>query len=235
MDNRPVKKPRPGRAAFKDLMRPRERAAACVYLLLHVGVLPIALPFLLPGLAALDLNAAYYAIGVAFAVFLCRDFLRAGFDAALDNRRAFVLALLSAYVLEMGLTLIVSSLFQLLGLDASSPNNGAVMSMAPEGFYRLLAMTAVMAPVVEETLFRGLLFGALYRYSRVLAWITSAAAFSLYHVWQYAVYDPALLVTALLYLPASLALNWCYLTSGSIWAPILYHSLTNVFAVCVLA
>ena len=163
---------------------------------------------------------------------------RAGFDAALDRLGTFVLAILTAYLLEMALSMVISSLIVALNLGlGSSPNNDAFVSMIPEGRSRIIAMTVFMAPIVEEVLFRGLVFGALQRRSRALAWVVSVLAFSLYHVWQYVVeaQSAAMLLYALLYIPASMSFNWCYERSGSIWAPIVYHMLSNAISMSLLA
>ena len=80
----------------------------------------------------------------------------------------------------------------------------------------------------------GLAFGALRSRNRAAAWIVSVLLFSFYHVWQYAVIDPLYLLTAVLYIPASIALNWSYERSGSIWAPIFYHMLTNAVGISAL-
>ena len=116
----------------------------------------------------------------------------------------------------------------------TSPNNEAITAMAPEGMNKLTAMTVFMAPIVEEILFRGLAFGVLRSRNRAAAWIVSVLLFSFYHVWQYAVIDPLYLLTAVLYIPASIALNWSYERSGSIWAPIFYHMLTNAVGISAL-
>lgn len=232
-ENRPES---PFNPRFADPMRPGERVAALIYFPIHVFALPLLLPRVsqfFPQLSTVDVNLVYYIIGFAYTLILCRRFLRAGFDAALDRPGLFFTAMLTAFVLEIALSMIVSSLAVIIGVD-SSPNNEAFVAMAPGGRGKLTAMSVFMAPVVEEILFRGLAFGALHRRSRAAAWIVSALAFSVYHVWQYALLDPALLAAAVLYLPASLALNWAYERSGSIWAPIAYHMLTNAIGMSAL-
>ena len=238
MENRPTI---PNRTGFADLMRPGERIAALVYLPIHVFALPLLLPYLVyavPDITAVDINLTYYVIGFVYVLALCWRFLRAGFDAALDRLGTFVLAILTAYLLEMALSMVISSLIVALNLGlGSSPNNDAFVSMIPEGRSRIIAMTVFMAPIVEEVLFRGLVFGALQRRSRALAWVVSVLAFSLYHVWQYVVeaQSAAMLLYALLYIPSSMSFNWCYERSGSIWAPIVYHMLSNAISMSLLA
>lgn len=160
MENRPTI---PNRTGFADLMRPGERIAALVYLPIHVFALPLLLPYLVyavPDITAVDINLTYYVIGFVYVLALCWRFLRAGFDAALDRLGTFVLAILTAYLLEMALSMVISSLIVALNLGlGSSPNNDAFVSMIPEGRSKIIAMTVFMAPIVEEVLFRGLEIG----------------------------------------------------------------------------
>ena len=88
-------------------------------------------------------------------------------------------------------------------------------------------IVVILIPVVEEVLFRGLLFGALRKRSRTAAWLASAVLFAVYSVWTFAVAygDVRYLILALQYLPMSLALTWCYDRGGSIWSPILLHAI----------
>lgn len=88
-----------------------------------------------------------------------------------------------------------------------------------------VAILVLLTPVVEETLFRGLLFGSLRRYSRPLAYVLSVLLFALYSVWQYAFVcgDPRYLLLAVQYLPAGLAFTWCYDQGGSVWSAIFLH------------
>lgn len=221
----------PRNDTFRDLMRPAERIAALIYLPIHIVALPMVLPYLAylsPQLSAVDINLIYYLTGFAYMLILCWRFLHASFNAALDAIGRFLMAILTAYLLELALSMILSSLLVVLGgADIYSPNNETITQMAPEGYNKLIAMTVFMAPIVEEILFRGLIFGSLRRRNRLAAWIVSVAIFSLYHIWQYAIDDPIYLISAVLYIPGSISLNWCYERSGSIWAPILYHMLTN--------
>ena len=94
-------------------------------------------------------------------------------------------------------------------------------------------MAVILAPIVEESLFRAGIFGLLRRKSRFLAYALSVLAFGLYHVWQNALYDPRQLIVLLQYIPSSLALAWAYERTDSIWSSIFLHMLTN--AVSVLA
>lgn len=238
MDNRPV--PRPD---FENLMTRGELIAAAIYLPIHVVCLPFAVEWLagvLPSMRDLtnaQLNVFCYGLGLAFMLIALHGFLRRNFDAALDAKGRWFIGILSGYALNVGLSFLLSSLLILLRFNiGASPNNQAVMAEAATQFGRIAVVTIVMAPMVEEPLFRGLIFGCLRPRSRILAYFVSAFAFALYHVWQY-IYvsgDFSLLVYCVLYLPASFGLAWAYERGGSIWSSIALHAGMNALSVFVL-
>ena len=72
-------------------------------------------------------------------------------------------------------------MFSILGDSFSNPNNAAVTGLAEKSPRAVLALTVLIAPIVEEILFRGIVFGALRPKHRVLAFTASIALFGLYH------------------------------------------------------
>ena len=96
----------------------------------------------------------------------------------------------------------------------------------------MLAISVIFAPIVEEALFRGVLFQSIRRHSRVWAYIASLAVFGIYHTWQFAVVyqDPVYLLYSLQYIPITFALTWSYEKSGSLWVPIFFHASNNYLA-----
>lgn len=239
MENRPLNS-----TGFTNLMTRGEMIAAAVYLPIHVVGIPFGLGWLaeaLPWLYTLSntqLNVICYGLGLAFVLIGLRGFLRRSFDAALDAKGRFLLSVLGGYAVDIALSFVVSALILILGIElGASPNNEAVMAESATEMGRIAVVTIVMAPMVEEPLFRGLLFGGIRPRSRVLAYVVSALAFALYHVWQY-VYvsgDFSLLVYCLSYLPASFALAWAYERGGGIWSSIALHALMNGLSVYVLS
>ena len=97
-------------------------------------------------------------------------------------------------------------------------------------------VTIILAPIIEETLVRGLVFGSLHRTSRWLAYIVSCFLFVFMHNWQYFALYPAgsVLLSCVPYIPAAVALGWVYEKSSTIWAPITLHALINAMSVGVL-
>ena len=103
---------------------------------------------------------------------------------------------------------------------------------------RMTALIVVLlAPFVEEVLFRGLVFGCLKEKSRIFAYLLSCALFALLHVWTAAVsnWDLGYLILMLQYLVPGLVFAWAYEHSGTLWTSILIHALVNALSLFTIA
>lgn len=226
---------------FENAMTRTQTVLGWVYFALHIIGIPLLLSLWAqfaenaPGDAVM--NGVYYGIGLAFTLTVMLRFLRAGFDTLLDNLPRCVLALVAAVALDYCLSFAVTAVLLLLQEASQTPNNKAVMSLAGENYGLMRALAVFIAPLVEETLFRGVVFGSLRGRSRALAYIVSVALFSLCHVWQYALaaLDWRELLYAVQYIPVSFALAWCYERSGTIWTPIFMHMGINALSFAVLS
>lgn len=145
----------------------------------------------------------------------------------------FVQAVILAAVLYYALYYAVTWLYTLLKIAPRYANNDAIMTMLLEHRIPILICTCALTPVVEECIYRGLLFGVLREKNRILAYVVSMLVFALIHVWQaigdFGLWNAALALIT--YLPAGLALAWAYEKGGTIWASILTHAIIN-FVVC---
>lgn len=209
-----------------------------VYLPVHIFVLPLLLPMILMGLGVTDLgtvNLVYYAISFVLCLGVFWGFLRRDFDPLVDRLVHCVLTFLMALGLDYVLSLGVNALVLAITGGVDNPNDAAIMDIALESSGAIKAVAVFMAPVVEELLFRGVVFGGVYRRSRVLAYVISVLMFSVYHVWQYVAVsgDLGMLVYVLQYLPISFVLAWSYERSGSIWVPIGFHMVINSLSFAV--
>ena len=161
MENRPI----PDLYGFTNHMSHGEIIAAAIYLPIHVVGLPFGLAWLvglIPALAQLsdtELNMLYYGLGLVYVLIALRGFLRRSFDVALDHKGRLLLGALGGYAVNIGASFVISALLLIFGLELGmSPNNQAIMTEAAVDYRRMAVMVIVMAPVVEEPLFRGLLF-----------------------------------------------------------------------------
>ena len=130
----------------------------------------------------------------------------------------------------------VSNLILWLAPGYANANDGAIMSMASENYPLVMLGVVVLVPVVEETLYRGLLFGRLYAKNKILGYAVSVVVFSAVHIVGYlSSYTPLELALSFLqYVPAGLTLAWAYTQADTIWAPVLMHMTINLISVIVL-
>ena len=226
---------------MNDRLSRGEAIGLILLLALHTVVLPLGIGIasvFSPRLAASGAwaNFLYYSISFALTFLVGGRFLRRSFDSLADNISAAVKCILLSFVLYYALTFAVTALMSLIPfLQEGNPNQSAVADFVELEKGPMIAAVVFMAPVVEEVIFRGCVFCGLYRKSRVAAYLLSIAAFSLYHVWQFALLeDVRMLLYALQYIPASFVLCRLYEKSGTIWAGIFFHMVINGIAVAVV-
>ena len=160
----------------------------------------------------------YHLVSVMLVFIMFWGFLKHGFDILLDwipeNLFAVSIGLVGGILLSLLVGLVPTPVENPLLLDYPQQ-----LQYSP---YTTMMILLVLKPIVEEVLFRGLLFGSLRQHSRVFAYAVSVLAFGLFSVWQFAFVFGDLRYLALLiqYIPMALALSWCYDTGGSIWSVI---------------
>ena len=198
-----------------------EAIAGWCYLPFYLVLLSAGIQYLAAALhvslTALTINIIYFSINLLFVLLVFWNFVQ---------------ALILGFALYYAGTWAVQALEHLLAGQVTIYNNVTVNELIFENRYVMLAVSVVFAPVIEETLVRGVVFGTIRPASRVLAYIVSALLFTLMHNWQYFGLYPALsiLLSCLPYIPASVALAWVYEKGGTIWAPITLHALINAMS-----
>lgn len=172
-----------------------------------------------------EANVIYYALLFALTLLVFWSFLRQDFMDLLD----WLPENLFGVAVGLAGTLLLRYLLNLLPFPAADPAPGQYALQLAVSPAPTLVLTLVLIPVVEECLFRGLVFGSLRRYSRPLAWGVSVPGYALACVWRYALEmgDPRYLLLAALYLPLSAALTWCYDNGGSVWGAVVLHAAVN--------
>jgi len=211
------------------------REALCVLLLmlLHVFAFPqlvgLLYPYASQYLSDPMQNFAYYALSTVLTLVLMRGFLRRQFDNLCDNYLLGIYAFFSGAAVYIFSTMAVVFFTSAFKITVNNPNDALITGLAAADRAPTAAMSIFLAPIVEETIFRGGVFGMLGKKSRAAAYAVSILLFSLYHVWQFVFLyrDPSYLLYALQYLPASFVLCWCYERSGSLWVSVLFHMCIN--------
>lgn len=216
-------------------MSRKELTAGLIFLAVYIFALPVLVPLIgksvFPKAESATLTVVYYLISFIAVLALFKRYLLLNFRrlTRAPSRVFFTLVLsIAAYFV---FTLAVS-LFVSMFNGSVNPNDAGIAEEAATGRRAILASAILLGPLVEETLFRGAIFGTLVKKNRLLAYAVSYLVFASYHLWQYALADfsPALLLNLLDYLPASLALGICFEKSGTVWAPMFLHAAINAAA-----
>lgn len=221
---------------FENKMTFWEKAAAAFYLPVHVFIFPVLIHAYAYAtgyaMSEVTANTIYYGAGIIFVFVFMWKFLRKSFDVMLDDIGRSASSLGLAVIFDLSFSYMAAFLVLAIMGDLDNPNSESIDAIANINFNAMFGIAVFMAPIVEEILFRGLIFGSLRRRSRILAYVVCTLVFSLYHVWQFAAVslDATYLVYALQYVPVTIALCWCYERSGSIWVPIFMHMLRNAIS-----
>ena len=92
----------------------------------------------------------------------------------------------------------------------------------------------ILIPAAEEILFRGLLFGSLFRRNRLLAYVISTGLFAFLPALGLIGHYPAdyIVLNVLQYVPLGLILGWVYTCTETIITPIVLRMLLHTLAIC---
>jgi hypothetical protein len=122
--------------------------------------------------------------------------------------------------------LVVSVAVSQLG-EAEGVKQAMDVARTPRLFVVSLIVMALLAPLVEEAVFRGLLYGWLAgRWGTTIAWLISSVLFAAAHV------EPT---HALLVLPLGLWFGWLRQRTDSLWPSLVAHVVNNGIAVTAAA
>ena len=218
----------------------QEKILGVLYLLFQQFLLPWLLSYLLGllpfNVSSAVLNLLYFLINFIMVLWIFSSFLKRSWNAVPKQILRILGISLVAFALYWVSNMALSALYSLIAPSFSNLNDASVAMLAGTNIYIMALGTVVLVPIVEEVLFRGVLFGAFPSRWRVAAYIVSATAFALVHVLGY-IGGADLLTLALCflqYIPAGLCLAWAYDASGSIFAPVLIHTVINALGILSL-
>ena len=220
---------------FTSALTKKETVFCTLALILHIALLPFLLGLAFErGLVGEETaNFTIYALMAVYTVVFMWGFLRREFDALADHLAFNVFEVITGYAGLIFFNLAINSLL-LIFFDLDNPNTDSVNEMIVTGSGSMRATVIFLAPIVEETLFRALLFGCTRKRSRVWAYVLSVAAFALYHLWGFIITDISSLIYLVQYIPAGILLCRCYERTNTIWAPMMMHALVNAVSVSLL-
>ena len=222
-------------------MSPGEQIAGTIFLAVYLVVLPFAtgpLFRLLGRLLGITISRGlqsliYYYLLFAVTVIIFHGFLgRTSRNFAYNLGAACKSALLGLVALY-GLNELAFRLLRVLGFGQANLNDSAISAQVQDAPRTTVLIVVLLAPFVEEVLFRGLVFGNLRKKSRAVAYVVSCALFALVHVWQFAVgnHDLSYFLVMLQYLVPGAVLAWAFEHTGTLWTAVAVHAAANALAV----
>lgn len=226
-------------------LRNGEFIAGLIFLPFYFGLTDLALRTILQllgyklGGGAYDLLLIFInflATAVIFHHFLFQSLIYAG-----KNLWQFLQTVILSVVFFCVVCFAITWPLGKFGLLPRNLNNAGVVALYEKSFPITAVCICVFIPVLEECLFRGLIFGTIRKKSRFWAYLISALLFALIHTLPYLPASDSreayqlgeFLLMSLPYLSAGLILGWAYEKSGTIWASILTHALINFIATFV--
>lgn len=218
-----------------------EQIAGAVFFVIYLLVLPLVtgpLFRLMGDLLGTTIrpalqNLIYYYVLFAVTILIFHGFLGRTSRHLMENAGGTAKYLGAGLVALYGLNELVYRLTNLVMVNRTNLNNTTISAQIEDAPRITILIVILLAPFVEEVLFRGLVFGNLKAKSRTMAYLVSCALFALLHVWQFAVVhqDATYFLLMLQYLVPGLVLAWVYDRTGTLWTSIGLHAVANALAI----
>lgn len=138
-------------------------------------------------------------------------------------------------LLGIGVLTIVGIVISAIVINAAgivNANEEAVSSGINQYFVLDIFNAILFAPIVEELVFRFMLFRSASKCNTILAHIVTALAFGFFHIWDAVIIygDFTQLISMLIYVVMSLGFSILYSKSKNICYPIALHMIINAIA-----
>lgn len=179
-------------------------------------------------------NLISYGLSFIFVVFYLRDELKNSFFNLKENRWLFIYIPASS-VIFCGLAYLVDFL---IGLAAPSSTNQTLIEtiMRGPGLVPMIISTVILAPVIEELIYRHVIFHYAKRYSIVASYLISIILFTLPHMLTSKIDNFGIwILQCVPYIVSGGLLCLVYHKSKfNIYASITAHMLNNILAVILV-
>ena len=228
--------------AFRTPITRAEKIFGIIYIFVHslllpqiLGLVSVIAPRYGLEISENDLNLIYYMVSFIIVLIFMFRFLRKSFSDIFDGFGRFLTTAALGCVIYYAAAAAVNGALALVMPDLINPSVESEIELTKLDYDKTLVIAVLLAPLVEESIFRGALFGTIRPKSAFLAYAVTAVLFAVYHLWPYFIADFNWLDLLYLfqYIPVGLILAWCYERSGTIWTPMLVHALINLVAVKV--
>ena len=230
---------KPTEQPFESMLTRREALAGAVYVSIHFALLPLLFDVLAKQYEWFTVgrvNLIYYALAVAFLGAFMMKWLYRQYEHFVSNGILCIGSVAGGYLINYILSGLLLLLLTWAEIELGpAPNDSAIMELQGFDARVVKAVSLFLAPVLEETLMRGVVFGTLRRSNRQAAYVVSVLLFAYCHVWPYAPEGSAFWLALLQYVPVSIALCRSYERSGSIWSQVLLHMFINAMGYSLMS
>ncbi len=218
-----------------------EQIAGTVLFVIYLLVLPFVLDplfrwmerLLAAGISQPVRNAIYYYGLLLATVIIFHRFLAVTSSRLGDHPGDAVKGTFGGLVVLYGLNELASRLAGVFFQSGVNLNDAAVTAQVHDAPQTMRIILIFVAPLIEEVLFRGLVFGNLKDHNRWGAYLFSAGLYALFPVWRFVAADwsGAALAVAVQYLIPGLVLAGAYEYAGTLWTSFAVHALANALAI----
>ena len=216
-----------------NTLSPKKASAGWCWMAFQLLLLPSLLneaSGLLPvEVSGAAVNFGYHLVCFLGVFLIFFHYLQASFRCAVKNWRRCALVCALTVLIYYAAAWAVTRFIGFCDPAFANRNDASITAMRQQGLVLTAITTVLLAPLSEECLFRGLMFGQILKKSRPGAYALSALCFGLLHVMGYlgAYTSLQVLLSLLQYAPAGLILAWSYEKSETIALPILVHGIIN--------
>lgn len=180
-------------------------------------------------------DIVYSLLMLVSSVFLTRDLLWRSINVLAEHPIKTFKIILTTFSLMLFSSFVLNYLISFLTGLNDSANQTYIIDLFKDFPYLILIQALVYAPIVEEIMFRGLIFGSLSKKSIPLAMVVSSLLFGFAHV-----YDSLLSgnFADLWFIPTyamlGYFLNRAYLKSGTIVSSMALHFMNNALGILAI-
>ena len=222
-------------------MTPGELVAGVIFFVIYLLVLPfvsdpvfdLAGKLLGTTISSGLRSVIWYYVLFAVTIIIFHRFIPRTSRKALDAVGSTVKYTALGLVVMYGLNELVYRLSNLVIANHTNLNDTTISAQVDDAPRLTLIIIVLIAPFVEEVLFRGLVFGNLKGKSLAVGYVLSCLLFALSHVWEFIIVEQSISQFLLMvkYLVPGFMLAWVYDRSGTLWTSIALHAAVNALAI----
>lgn len=181
-------------------------------------------------------DTLYSIVMLVTSIFLTKDLLIRSINELADNPGKVFKTIITTLPLMLLGSIVTNLLITQFTGQVEAENQSMIIDLYAQAPYLIVIQALLYAPIVEEIMFRGLIFGALSKKSMFLATLISSSLFGLAHVYN-SVLSGNLgdLWFFFTYALLGYFLNRAYIKSGSIVSSMALHFINNVIGLLAIS